>query len=199
MDLISIIQAYEIFKSHGLEIQNLLSKPSVHQENSIVKEKENEKTESRNDLNGNTQSQMRFLSELLRSGKETPVQRPIEEDKITEIEEEQLSTQKNSQAANPNSDAVKTKSFKEAVTGLNDETKSKPLRQFSTPRIEGGNVVIELDVEDYERGIQDLKFSVIAKLTIQKGEEAPTTLQLKEKLVQALEVSAFKLIPYGRG
>lgn len=70
---------------------------------------------------------------------------------------------------------------------------------FSTPRRECGNVIVELDVEDYQRGIEDLKINVVAKLTIQRGKAMPTTLELKDKLVHSLDLSTFKLIPYGGG
>lgn len=42
--------------------------------------------------------------------------------------------------------------------------------------------MVEIDVDDYEKGIKDLKFSVVGHLIIRKGDVPLTTLELKEKL-----------------
>lgn len=57
-----------------------------------------------------------------------------------------------------------------------------PLKPISAPRMAGGNVVIEIDEEEYHRGVDELKYSVIGKLTLSHGEEAPTTKEIRRKL-----------------
>lgn len=44
------------------------------------------------------------------------------------------------------------------------------------PRFEGGNVVVEVDADEYYKGVQDLRFSVVGRLTVQRGENLPTTI-----------------------
>lgn len=50
------------------------------------------------------------------------------------------------------------KSFMEVLTG---DTKgvdgSKALKPLVASRLEGGNIIVELDVDDYERGVEELK------------------------------------------
>lgn len=41
---------------------------------------------------------------------------------------------------------------------------------------------MELDVEDYKKGVDKLRFSVIGRNYLQKGKEAPTIVELKTKL-----------------
>lgn len=40
------------------------------------------------------------------------------------------------------------------------------IKSIPTPRLEGGNIVVELDVDDYENRIKDLKYSVVGRVTI---------------------------------
>lgn len=51
----------------------------------------------------------------------------------------------------------------------------------------------------YNKGIEELCFSVVRRLTIQNGELLPPTLTLKEKLQSIQGIERFKIIPLGRG
>lgn len=62
-----------------------------------------------------------------------------------------------------------------------------------------GNIIVELDVDDYEKGIEELQFSIIGRLSIQRSEAVPTTLALRRKLDKVLKIQDYKIIPYGRG
>lgn len=41
---------------------------------------------------------------------------------------------------------------------------------------------MQLDIEDYRKGVEELKFSVIARLSMQRVQDVPTNKELKEKL-----------------
>lgn len=44
-----------------------------------------------------------------------------------------------------------------------------PLKPLLIPRVEGGNIVVELDLEEYLQGIEELQYSVVGRLILQKG------------------------------
>lgn len=67
----------------------------------------------------------------------------------------------------------------------------------SLPRCEGGNMIVDLDEEDYWKEIKDLKFSVFGKLFLRRRKSIPTVMELKSKLRELWEVDNFKLIPMG--
>lgn len=56
-----------------------------------------------------------------------------------------------------------------------------------------------MDIADYERGVEELKFSLVGRVTIQSGETIPTTFDLKKKLEDVLKMIDFKEVPYGWG
>lgn len=41
---------------------------------------------------------------------------------------------------------------------------------------DGGNLFVELDIEDYKKGMEELKYSVVVKNYLQKGIFASTTM-----------------------
>lgn len=58
---------------------------------------------------------------------------------------------------------------------------------------------MELDVEEYKKGVEELMFSVIGRNYLQKGKAAPTTIELRAKLAATWGMESFKLIPIGGG
>lgn len=56
------------------------------------------------------------------------------------------------------------------------------------PRLEGGNIVVALDDEDYLNGVEELKYIVVGRDTIQKGELALTTLVVKRTLEEEMRM-----------
>lgn len=60
-------------------------------------------------------------------------------------------------------------------------------------------MVVEVDEEDYKRGVEHPKFSVIGRMTMQRGIPIPTTMEVKNKLSGALKILNFKVIPLGKG
>lgn len=57
-----------------------------------------------------------------------------------------------------------------------------PLKEGAKPRMEGGNIVVEVVKEDYSKAMEELRFSVIGRLFLRRGEITPSTFELKERL-----------------
>lgn len=53
---------------------------------------------------------------------------------------------------------------------------------------------MELDVEDYRRGIKELQHSVVLRLVLKKGEVPSTNMTLKENLEIVWGFNQFKVI-----
>lgn len=89
------------------------------------------------------------------------------------------------------------RSFEDALTGRQqgskvnqqqiEDERARCLKQPSTPRYKGGNLVVDLNEEKYMRGVDKLKFSVVGKLFLRRGAPTPTTMQLKSKLGESWE------------
>lgn len=73
------------------------------------------------------------------------------------------------------------------------------LKPFSIPRVEGGNVIVDLDDDDYSPGIEELQFSVVGRLFLPRTAAVPTTMNLRAKLSVAWGLDSFKLVPMGGG
>lgn len=50
------------------------------------------------------------------------------------------------------------------------------------PRIEGGNITVDLDEDECARGVIDNQFSVINHLSMVRKDLVPTTMELRKKL-----------------
>lgn len=74
-------------------------------------------------------------------------------------------------------------SFKDIVIGNREVPRGIVQRKpIAMSCIECGNVIVEVDGDNYRKGVAELKFSVVGRLFIQKGEIPPTILELKSKL-----------------
>lgn len=58
---------------------------------------------------------------------------------------------------------------------------------------------MDLDEEEYKKGVKSLKFSVVSKIFLRKGYSLPITMELKTKLGDSYGLSNFKLVPMGAG
>lgn len=92
------------------------------------------------------------------------------------------------------------RSYKKVLAGdgVNME-KGQRLKQIAARRREGGNVIVDLDVEEYRKGVEYLKFSIVGRLSLQRGEDFPTNKTIREKLEAFWGLSDFKLIPLKGG
>lgn len=41
------------------------------------------------------------------------------------------------------------------------------LKPLANPKLVGGNVLVEVDDKEYRRGVEDLKFSIVGRLSLQ--------------------------------
>lgn len=76
---------------------------------------------------------------------------------------------------------------------------SIPLKPITNPKVTGGNLVVQLDAEEFKRGVEHLKYSVLGKLSLQRGDVVPTTMEIKAKLVARLQVETLQVIVMGKG
>lgn len=59
----------------------------------------------------------------------------------------------------------------------------------------GENIVVEVDDIDYCKGVEELQFSVVGRLSLQRGLNIPTAMEVKSKLAEVWKISNFKVIP----
>lgn len=59
--------------------------------------------------------------------------------------------------------------------------KANPMYATSMPRLEGGNVIVDIDETEHQKGIKENSFSVFGRLNLQKGQLPPNTMELKQK------------------
>lgn len=82
-------------------------------------------------------------------------------------------------------EAIVNEVSKEEVHQRGIEEDSIPLKPLLKPRFFVGNVVVEVDDEDYYRGVEE--FSVIGKLLLHRGDQVPTMLEMKKKTRRWIE------------
>lgn len=82
---------------------------------------------------------------------------------------------------------------------MKEEDEYVPLKLISNPLLVGGNIVIEVHDEEYNRGVKDLKFSVIGQLALQQGDPITTTMEMRRKLSEFRKINDLKVIPLGEG
>lgn len=63
-----------------------------------------------------------------------------------------------------------------------EEDTVQHLRPLFVQHYDGGNLVVDLDEEDYWIGVEELKKSVVEKLFLLNGSSPPKTMELKAKL-----------------
>lgn len=212
--IVEVIKAYEIFRSHGLDVQtNGRNKSSVSIQNECLNEL----------MVGNTSKQLEFLSPLannrgdLSTGLDGGIVKRSEEaahahgpskllannrgdlsaglddgkvktsgeamytdDPLQAIDQNKVIDHNNRTKSHEDRVLKETKvrilnerevrRFKEALTGCN-KTKElengsgiRTMRTPVAPRYEGGNLIIDLDIEDFMKGNEELKYSIMGRL-----------------------------------
>lgn len=71
------------------------------------------------------------------------------------------------------------KSFKVALEGRQCNEDERKLKPIVVSRREGGNIMVELDVDDYHMGVKELQHSVALRLVLQKGDDIPINMAHK--------------------
>lgn len=82
------------------------------------------------------------------------------------------------------SDIPACKTFTDVLTDSNlkrspSNSEVGSLKPIPKPKIIEGNVVVELDADEYKKGVEHLKFSVLGRLTLHCRDKAPTTMDVK--------------------
>lgn len=80
------------------------------------------------------------------------------------------------------------KSFIKALTG-DSVVALKPLK---IPSVEGGNVCVEIDKLELQKGIEENKYNLIGRVLLGKGDDSITTMGVK-KLESSWGLKPFKL------
>lgn len=96
----------------------------------------------------------------------------------------------------------KTRTFTEIVGNKNaskEDEQTIPLKPISNPRLEWGNIVVVVDDDGYCRGIDELKFSIIGRLSLHRSKSIPNMMELRTKLGIIWGIQDFKVIPLGKG
>lgn len=70
----------------------------------------------------------------------------------------------------------------------------KILKFIAAPRQEGRNIVVQLDFDDYIRGVKELQYSLVGRLSIQRGEVLPTNMNRKVKIEASWGSNNFRVI-----
>lgn len=81
---------------------------------------------------------------------------------------------------------------------VNNYDQAIPLNEISEPKIEGGNVTVEIDEVEYQKGVVENQFSVIGRVFVRRV-LLPTIKELKKKLELAWKAPKFRIIPLGKG
>lgn len=89
--------------------------------------------------------------------------------------------------------------LREKAKNMEDNINVFPLKPVAILRLKGGNVVAYIDKDNYNKGIQDLKFNVVGKLTLQIGDEVPTTMELRKKLLTLWKIDNLTVIVLEKG
>lgn len=98
---------------------------------------------------------------------------------------------------------VGAKSFVEALIGSKDSHLQQGgdmihmMRSLSTPRYEGGNLIVDLDEDEYIKGVENLKFSAVWRIFLKRGASLPHKMDLKSKLGDLWGIQSFKLVLVG--
>lgn len=67
------------------------------------------------------------------------------------------------------------------------------------PRIEGGNVVVQVDKKEYQQSVKNLQFGVIGRINFQNKELELTTMDIHRQLASFGQISDFKLVALRKG
>ena len=94
------------------------------------------------------------------------------------------------------SQALPTKSFAAALTG---QTKNDD-GLFPNPCIKGDALSIRIGQDEYQRGVEECKNALRARLTINKGDKSYSTRDLSTKFGKLWKTLAvWKMVPLGKG
>lgn len=79
----------------------------------------------------------------------------------------------------------------------NEKSSPPKLKLLSIPRMVGSNILVDLDEDNYQRGVDELKSRVIRWLFLTRGTSTPTTMELRTKLGDTWWLQNFKIVLMG--
>lgn len=85
-------------------------------------------------------------------------------------------------------------SEREEKTNAQENLPMKP----SNPKVVGGNVVVELDVDEYKKGVEQLMYNAIGRLSVPRSEPLPSTMEIQAKLLEGFWIEEVKVIAMGK-
>lgn len=96
-------------------------------------------------------------------------------------------------------DAEKQQQTKTFAQVLQGSLSGAPLSVSRPPRVEGGNVIVEVDQKDYEQECRECQYDVIGRVVLQKGDKPYSTNELKTKLAQQWKIQNFEITHLSKG
>lgn len=69
----------------------------------------------------------------------------------------------------------------------------------SQPRMERGNIAIQINEVEYDRGVEEIQHNVIGRIFHHRGEVMLSTMEIRGHLELIWKTSKFMIIPIGRG
>lgn len=71
----------------------------------------------------------------------------------------------------------------------------------SPPRVEGGNIAVTVDEDEYAFGVAEFRYSLFGRLVLSKGVKPIKIKDLKKRLstIWRIKEEVWKLIPLGKG
>lgn len=92
-----------------------------------------------------------------------------------------------------------TLSFVEAISG--DVNSGYLLKKLAPPRVVGGNIVITIDEEEFNKGVTEFRHSLIGRLVFSKYDRLVKNDELKRRLsaIWKIKEETWRLTLLGRG
>lgn len=66
-------------------------------------------------------------------------------------------------------------------------------------KVEGGNIIVEIDKEDVEKEATNCIYEVIGRISYQKGDKPLSTPEMKNKLAELWKIPNFDIAHIGKG
>lgn len=129
---------------------------------------------SDNKVESNASLQRMFLEKL-----NTQIASTVESDKGQQSIHAKIDKLKGNQKESRTSqEEIRSLSFRDAVSGGNyiiaaenvlmEDDNVLPLKPIPNPKMEGGNIVVEANGANYRKGVEELKFTVIGRISLRR-------------------------------
>lgn len=209
MDLEELIRALNTLQTLGINLPNLgLSKEPDKSKQSVLVDSALNQTENNSslvDLTKNEKAQVQIQTDTsgrnptveVRSSQQTGIE-PLEEIRVLSNNEAQPHAALNARVTESDGHTgVGKKSFLDAVNGDGSST-GVPMN-LTPIRVEGGNVIVEVDEEEIEKESVNCAYDVIGRVTYQKGDKPFSHAELQTKLQTLWKLPRVEIAHMGKG